>query len=108
MRNPEPHQSLEEIRDLIRAARGLGLGDALGGHSLGHAAAHAHLAGGGSKTSLPLEFNEDDYMVRGDRARGKSGEEGKGLRKALRLWVWLQQRAARDARLCQQRWVVGR
>ncbi|GIL66701.1 hypothetical protein Vafri_20188 [Volvox africanus] len=42
--NPEPHQSLEEIRDLIRAARTLGD------------------TAGPKAASLPLEFNEDDYM----------------------------------------------
>ncbi|GLC36523.1 Serine/threonine-protein kinase sapk10 [Pleodorina starrii] len=43
-RNPEPHQSLDEIRGLIRAARTLGD------------------AGNPKATALPLEFNEDDYM----------------------------------------------
>ncbi|GIL87710.1 hypothetical protein Vretimale_14649 [Volvox reticuliferus] len=41
---PEPPQTLEEIRDLIRAARTLGD------------------AAGPKAASLPLEFNEDDYM----------------------------------------------
>ncbi|KXZ46115.1 hypothetical protein GPECTOR_47g393 [Gonium pectorale] len=44
VRNPEPHQSLDAIRALIRAARQVGD------------------AGGPKASSLPLEFNEDDYM----------------------------------------------
>ncbi|KAG2433450.1 hypothetical protein HXX76_008507 [Chlamydomonas incerta] len=51
-RSPEPHQSLDEIRALIRAARTLGdTGPKPGGGP-----------GGGGGGHLPLEFNEDDYM----------------------------------------------
>ncbi|KAG2482599.1 hypothetical protein HYH03_018483 [Edaphochlamys debaryana] len=59
-RAPEPHQSLDDIRELIRAARALG-------------------DSGPKAGALPLEFNEDDYMDADISGGAGPGGPGMGL-----------------------------
>ncbi|PNH10173.1 Serine/threonine-protein kinase SRK2E [Tetrabaena socialis] len=61
-RSPEPHQSIDEIRGLIRVARAVGDG------------------GGPKASSLALEYHEEDYMdndpLAGDGLHGHPGALG--------------------------------